>query len=178
MTKDGASVYALRRLAFAVCVVLAGVLVVATPASAHSAAGSWSSNHMICQSCSVNRGNIVMMWQIILVSANATTDTCRSFADGQFGPKTAAATRTWQAWHGLAADAQVGPKTWGKAQSLLAFDVTAGDWDWYTYNGGRFPVTFRQNRFTLVWEFAPPSVGDSGWNDTGHPGIGPWGCDG
>jgi len=35
--------------------------------------------------------------------------------DGQFGPATTAATKSWQSSHGLTADGIVGPKSWTKA---------------------------------------------------------------
>lgn len=50
-------------------------------------------------------GPDVVMWQKIIGVT----------ADGQFGPNTAAATKTWQAARGLVADGIVGPATWSKA---------------------------------------------------------------
>lgn len=49
-----------------------------------------------------SKGEDVKRWQ---GAVNATPD-------GDFGPKTDAATKAWQAAHGLTADGVVGPKTW------------------------------------------------------------------
>ncbi len=64
--------------------------------------------------------DLVRFWQLI-VWADGTTgaSSCRSFADGQFGPNTDRHTRAWQARHGVGVDGQVGPQTWGKAKSRL-----------------------------------------------------------
>lgn len=55
-------------------------------------------------------GADVALWQTII---GAT-------ADGIFGPKTAALTKSWQGTHGVAADGIVGPKTWAAALSTAA----------------------------------------------------------
>ncbi len=52
-------------------------------------------------------GTDVVLWQRIL---NVSPD-------GDFGPITAAATRTWQSARGLTPDAVVGPKTWTRAEA-------------------------------------------------------------
>lgn len=55
-----------------------------------------------------SRGTLVQEWQAII---GAT-------ADGIFGSKTAAMTKTWQQTHGLMPDGIVGPATWTKAYAL------------------------------------------------------------
>jgi peptidoglycan hydrolase-like protein with peptidoglycan-binding domain len=70
-----------------------GAIAPADPAAPHA---------MIRQGSS---GADVALWQTII----GTTP------DGQFGPNTAAATRSWQSSHGLSADGVVGPMTWAAA---------------------------------------------------------------
>ena len=61
-------------------------------------------------------GPDVVLWQKIVGVTS----------DGQFGPNTAAATKTWQSQHGLTADGVVGPKSWAAAQgAAVAAVVTA-----------------------------------------------------
>ncbi len=57
-----------------------------------------------------SKGEDVKRWQRIV----GVTD------DGNFGPKTKAATQTWQKAHGLVADGVVGPKTWGAVPELVS----------------------------------------------------------
>jgi hypothetical protein len=57
-------------------------------------------------------GAVVVAWQKLI----------HVVADGDFGPKTEAATKTWQDGHGLVADGIVGPKSWAAA---LGADGTA-----------------------------------------------------
>lgn len=52
-----------------------------------------------------SHGDAVVAWQKIIGVT----------PDGDFGPKTLAATKKWQAAHGLEPDGVVGPKTWAKA---------------------------------------------------------------
>jgi peptidoglycan hydrolase-like protein with peptidoglycan-binding domain len=58
-------------------------------------------------------GPDVVLWQKVI---GATPD-------GQFGPNTAAATKTWQSQHGLTADGVVGPKSWAAAQAAAVASV-------------------------------------------------------
>jgi hypothetical protein len=123
------------------------------PAAAHTATYHWENNHTICNGCAVARGNIVKMWQGILLSALDGLGSCSTFADGSFGPKTAAATKTWQSQRFLTADGIVGPKTWSKAYSLLAFHASQAGYDFYRYHGGNFNMWFRRSWSTGAWEF-------------------------
>ena len=59
----------------------------------------------------------VARWQAFLIGQGH-----RLKADGDFGPKTDAATKSFQAKHGLVPDGEVGPRTYAKAEEL-AFDV-------------------------------------------------------
>lgn len=52
-----------------------------------------------------SRGGDVAEWQGVIGVTR----------DGDFGPKTEAATKSWQASHSLVPDGIVGPKTWGAA---------------------------------------------------------------
>jgi len=61
-----------------------------------------------------HRGPDVQRWQQFLASQGFPPGA----PDGVFGPKTAEATRAFQATHGLKPDAIVGPLTFGKAASL------------------------------------------------------------
>jgi hypothetical protein len=59
----------------------------------------------------------VMMWQSLLLKLGSTLV---GSADGEFGPKTDAATRGYQTRMGLTVDGIVGPITWGAALQELA----------------------------------------------------------
>jgi peptidoglycan hydrolase-like protein with peptidoglycan-binding domain len=166
----------LRRVALRLTVVIAAAMVsvglLAAPASAHPITGTtWAGAHEICQSCSINQGNLVGMWQGILVSSIGGLD-CGS-VDGQFGPNTTARTRMWQAQArvtdpSVTVDGRVGPKTWGHAFANTAFDHSAAGFAFYRFNGGHGNVWFRRNLSTNVWEFA---AGIGLFLNTNHPAI-------
>jgi peptidoglycan hydrolase-like protein with peptidoglycan-binding domain len=83
--------------------------VAATPPAA-SPPSSTTTHATIRQGSS---GPDVVLWQKIIGVA----------PDGQFGPNTAAATKTWQSQRGLTADGIVGPKTWAAALSSASAGV-------------------------------------------------------
>jgi hypothetical protein len=143
------------RAAMLAAVVAMTVAVSATPAGAHPATGDWSGNHTICNGCTVSRGHIVAMWQLMLMSSVSGLGSCDSFVDGVFGSRTAAATRTWQRDHLLTDDGIVGRNTWRKAQSYLVYThTTANNFDVYYYLGGAGPaVDLARHRDTGVWYF-------------------------
>jgi len=60
-----------------------------------------------------SKGANVVIWQCILMAEGYSLP--KYGADGSFGAETAAATVLWQADHGLAKDAIVGPLTWASA---------------------------------------------------------------
>jgi peptidoglycan hydrolase-like protein with peptidoglycan-binding domain len=62
-----------------------------------------------------SKGDDVKRWQRII----GVTD------DGNFGPKTKAATQAWQSSHGLVADGVVGPKTWASVPETVSAAAVA-----------------------------------------------------
>ena len=163
----------MRRLIVLVVLTLALVASSATPALADNAAGSWSDNHQLCNGCSVQRGNIVGMWQAMMWSS-LIGNNCGDFVDGIWGPNTRSKTITWQSNHGLTADGVVGPQTWSRAQSYLRRTGDDGEFTYYDYPGARFTLKLGRLNSNGVWKWRPPTAGSGNFSD--HPTIGPYGC--
>lgn len=73
----------------------------------------------LCYGCGESSNtDIVVLWQAILVAEHYLDF---QDVDGDFGPKTKAATIKWQQSRGLAADGMVGNATWSKADDRLAW---------------------------------------------------------
>lgn len=71
----------------------------------------------LCNGCADSYNtDLVMMWQAILFAEGFLA---KSGIDGQFGPKTADATRLWQDRYGIGVDGRVGNQTWSKADDML-----------------------------------------------------------
>ncbi|GIH04053.1 hypothetical protein Rhe02_21200 [Rhizocola hellebori] len=143
--------------AFILAVTLGSAALGPSPASAHTPSGSWGSFHTICWGCSVDSGNIVRAWQIILWVDKATSATCFSFADGGFGSNTDRATEVWQGRMDLGVDGSVGYNTWTKAYSRLVRTPALDNAEFYAYDyryNGRF-VTFLKRKSDGAWYFYP-----------------------
>ncbi|MGW1067148.1 peptidoglycan-binding domain-containing protein [Streptomyces aureus] len=81
----------------------------------------------LCNGCAdSNNTDLVIMWQAILYAEGLLP---KSGIDGQFGPSTEAATRTWQGRHQIGVDGSVGNQTWTKADDSL---------EWVTSNIVRY----------------------------------------
>jgi hypothetical protein len=130
------------------------------------ATGDWSTFPMICNGCGKS-GNLVRLWQSVLWADNAGGKfSSATSIDGDFGPMTTSATVSWQntslpSDHG---SGQVGPHTWGTAQSLrLKVELEGlckGGVVRFTYHGsaGRnFSLT--ENCSTSAWLFINPRTG-------------------
>jgi putative peptidoglycan binding protein len=113
----------------------------------------------LCNGCADSwNTDLVMMWQSILVSEGllGTGD-----IDGQFGPRTASATRSWQTRYGIGIDGQVGTQTWSKADDFLYWR-TGSELVYIGWNGGEV-VFFRGNEnvnrdsgaYEMVYALAP-----------------------
>ncbi|HVC73883.1 MAG TPA: peptidoglycan-binding domain-containing protein, partial [Mycobacteriales bacterium] len=110
---------------------LAGLLVLllslgAVPASATEAQGfvggggvvtdDWGDEGTLSQTRNAVSGATVL-WQRVLYADGLIGD---ADIDGDFGPHTAAATRTWQSRHSVGVDGVVGPQTFGAADGHLS----------------------------------------------------------
>jgi hypothetical protein len=157
----------------AVLVLLTSGLMVAgvgvSAASAHQATGDWRGNDTLCRaSWCVRNGNLVRFWQAIVYADHPTLGT--SFVDGGFGPNTHTYTVWWQQQNGLDDDGEVGPNTWGRANSRKGpaypiRDENGVTWR-YHYYGRYATVAMRQNASTGTWEFKNPA--NNTWTTTGH----------
>jgi hypothetical protein len=157
----------------AVLVVLTSWVLVAgigvNAASAHPATGDWRGNNTVCQAgwC-VRNGNLVRLWQALVYADHPSLPP--SFVDGSFGPNTHAYTVWWQRQFGLDDDGEVGPNTWGLANTRKGPAYPLGDgtgvvWR-YHYYGRYATVVLRQNSATGVWQFKNPTTGV--FIDTNH----------
>ena len=110
---------------------LAGLLMLlvslgAVPASATEAQGfvggggvvtdDWGDEGTLSQTRNAVSGATVL-WQRVLYADGLIGD---ADIDGDFGPHTAAATRTWQSRHSVGVDGVVGPQTFGAADGHLS----------------------------------------------------------
>jgi hypothetical protein len=155
MIKSTWGAWRIRAAALAVAVVVA-VTAGAAPAGAHSVNFGWEDNHTICNGCTVSRGGIVAMWQLMLMSSVPNLGSCESFVDGVFGPRTEAATRTWQSNHSLSNDGKVGRNTWTKARSLMVWAESGFNYDRWTYGEGSGPLVDLMIAYPSGdWYFSP-----------------------
>ncbi|MCT2279363.1 peptidoglycan-binding protein [Micromonospora chalcea] len=118
----------------------------ASSASASASAGyisgvdavtdDWGDEGTLSTTSYANSG-AVGLWQKVLVADGlmSTVD-----VDCSFGPKTLAATKTWQSRNGLTADGKVGPATFGKADNRLT-DQGNG---YVYYNGSNGVAAFKR----------------------------------
>lgn len=158
------------------------ILASGTPASAHAitgptGCGGWDNNHVICNGCSVSRGNIVRLWQALIWTfgaEGALGTSFTSFVDGDFGPNTARATRDWQDWQNIGIDGVVGPQSWGTMRCQLAFKRTLNGYNYYEYSSGnRALIGLRRTVATGLWYYRvfrhiPDSAGAHGYRITSH----------
>lgn len=71
----------------------------------------------LCNGCAdSNNTDLVMMWQAILFAEGLLP---KSGIDGQFGPRTESATRSWQDRYDIRIDGSVGNQTWTRADDML-----------------------------------------------------------
>ncbi|MFC4145811.1 peptidoglycan-binding domain-containing protein [Micromonospora mangrovi] len=123
-----------------------GVLGGATPAVASASAGyisgvdavtdDWGDEGTLSTTSYANSA-AVGLWQQVLVADGLMSNLD---VDCSFGPKTLAATKTWQSRNNLDADGKVGPATFGKADNRLT-DKGNG---YVYYNGSNGVSAFKR----------------------------------
>lgn len=91
-------------------------------------------------------GNVVRLWQRILVADGKADQSCNVFVDGYFGSNTTKATKDWQD-AATGKDGIVGPKTWGKA-----WKKRKGTDPSYTYGDSDIKITYDKNA-KAKWSF-------------------------
>jgi peptidoglycan hydrolase-like protein with peptidoglycan-binding domain len=114
--RNGGTRMLLRRVAGTLAAVVAAGVMVATPSHATGAAISgtndplddWGDEYIVSQT-SYNNSNVTAMWQQILWAEGYLE---WADIDCQFGPNTTAASKKWQADHGLDPDGLIGRNTW------------------------------------------------------------------
>jgi Putative peptidoglycan binding domain len=80
----------------------------------------------LCNGCADSmNSDLVLMWQAILYVEGFLTS---SGLDGDFGPNTANATKSWQTRYRVTADGRVGAATWAKADDQLYWYPISDGW--------------------------------------------------
>lgn len=146
-----------RAVAVTSATVAAAVALAASPASAaewgiHGAGNPlddwWDEQIVSAKEQHHPRGNVAAMWQQILWADGYLT---WADIDGDFGTKTTAASKKWQADHGLDADGLIGRNTWKKAStSNLTLGSEANTFV-YWGTGGR-KITFKRPNDPDYWQ--------------------------
>jgi hypothetical protein len=138
-----------------------------------SVTDDWDVNATICNTCTINSGNMVGVWQAILwadgapVYANQTSfSNCD--VDGIFGARTSDATDWWQYMKihlesGGGHDGIVGPQTWARADKNLKKDAGL-----VAYRGEHTTLYF--SRSTSANAYYSWSWNDSPYYYTGYSG--------
>ncbi|MDH3261457.1 MAG: peptidoglycan-binding protein [Acidimicrobiia bacterium] len=149
-------------LAVAVLVAIP-VAVAATDLDGNISVGSnqWADEHLLCETCTYDSGNIVGVWQAVLWADGFLGRCGSSGVDGWFGSGTDAATIDWQDAHNLDDDGMVGSGTWGKADNFVV-SLSAKN---AKYDGDDHSYEFYTPGGAWQWDFAWGAQ----WNDTGHP---------
>lgn len=135
--------------------------------------GAWSDEHTLGYGVGVTQGDVVGLWQHILISSD--TSMPGQYMTEVFGPKTRDYTTWYQATHGITADGVVGPQTWNAARWWVGQPTVPCTTDCdYEFNQSGAPLYLYQNtRSGGTWKWSgicgyTSSGGDLG---TDHPGI-------
>lgn len=91
---------------------------------------------LVCETCSVDDGNTVTAWQMVLEGDGYSGWYGQCDVDSYFGPNTTQATRDWQSVETPnVVDGTVGSLSWGRAGQKLEFDSDHNGFHWYKYRG-------------------------------------------
>jgi hypothetical protein len=126
-------------------------------------ANDWNGNETVCNGCSVQKGNIVAVWQAVMWASGTVADglanpgfnNCN--VDGVFGQFTADSTESWQStFVGSGSDGVVGPVTWQAAGFYLHADGTLVSWHLLAGEEGQHTLFFKRessspNHYSWTW---------------------------